>query len=764
MKEKAFYRRLLTLLLAMAMTVTPLLAFAEDGEESAKADEQAVESVETEAVEVAEPVEAAEQAEAVTDEDAGEVETAEPVEAATPGGEVLTAELKPAGGKDELMLKSIKVGEDKYFFFPSGVENGKVTYDFDKTAEAYKVMNSSKISSLYITSKDPEKKGMGYVHADKENKAKGTLTMCDENFNQVYSGAIDTLKGRGNTTWGGTDKKSYQVKLDKKADLLDPENGEQKSKKWILLANPFDPTLVRNEIIFSFAKEFGLEASPEGKPVDLYYDGLYRGSYYLCEKVEIGKGRIDIADLEGATEDANPGVDLADLPAVEGVTGSDHKAVYTDGITDPEDISGGYLMELDNVYYYQEKNWFQFGYWSTAVAKSPENMSKAQTEYISSVFDRMFDCVHNGGKMPGSSEMLFDVVDKESFVKFFLVNEWFMNNDVYTSSTFLYKPENDDKLYLGPVWDFDSSMALQEPDHTYKGIHAAGLGARLLKDSDFRKAIKETYKTEMKPLINDYLLGDKEGKYLTSVKNTLERTKDSAAMNYMIWEIDDCGDSYYTADTYEENVKEMLDWLPKRAKWFDSHIMKKSFVTDGIKIGREDPPVVKRLSSKSAKVSFAKIPGATRYQVAYRKAGSSKWSTKIVKGKTYSKYKSLKPGKLYEFKVRAGLKTGKKARYGKYSDITRVYYKYVTPKVTATDAGVDVSWKKVKGASGYELLYSKENSIKGAESVKLSSKTSKYTIEGLEAATEYHIWLRPLKKYKGKTYTGLEKVKSVTTK
>jgi hypothetical protein len=75
-----------------------------------------------------------------------------------------------------------------------------------------------------------------------------------------------------------------------------------------------------------------------------------------------------------------------------------------------------------------------------------------------------------------------------------------------------------------------------------------------------------------------------------------------------------------------------------------------------------------------------------------------------------------------------------------------------------------VSWKKVKGASGYEILYSAENDISSAQSVRVKSGKSSYTIKELEPATKYYVWFRPYKTYKGVRCPGRTVKKTATVK
>ncbi len=162
-----------------------------------------------------------------------------------------------------------------------------LTFSFmqDGSQNSYTVglMCSANLHAVFFTSDDPDEKGRLYIDGSEDHSAKanGTFDLYDSALSRLYSGAKTQIKGRGNTTWI-PDKKPYQIKLDKKADLLDPVGGSQKAKKWILLANYYDPTLLHNAVAFDLAYTSGLTATPQGYFVDFYYDGEYRGNYYLC--------------------------------------------------------------------------------------------------------------------------------------------------------------------------------------------------------------------------------------------------------------------------------------------------------------------------------------------------------------------------------------------------------------------------------------------------------------------------------------------------
>ena len=181
----------------------------------------------------------------------------------------------------------------------------------DNTVLDLNVMHSGNIRSMYITTADPEK-DRSWVEKKKSNKAKGNgMVLLRPDGSVVYDGTLKQVKGRGNSTWYNP-KKPYQIKLAEETDLLETGDPKEAESTWVLLANYLDPSLLHNTVTFHLAEEFGIAFAPHSEPVDLYYDGVYLGSYELSEKTEVSDGRVDIRDLEEAIEELNP--DVEDLP------------------------------------------------------------------------------------------------------------------------------------------------------------------------------------------------------------------------------------------------------------------------------------------------------------------------------------------------------------------------------------------------------------------------------------------------------------------
>ena len=455
--------------------------------------------------------------------------------------------------------------------YPEAPDSGVYGFTLSAGSEelSVKLMVSQNIGAMYITSDDPVNKGRDYVELDKSNKATGQMTLVGADGELIYSGALSQIKGRGNSSWLEV-KKPYQIKLGKKFDLL--ENGEA-AKTWVLLADFHNKCLMFNSLTFDLADALGLAYSPNSRFVDLYYDGEYRGNYLLSEKVEIKGGRVDINDLEGDFEDANPEVDdFDDLPTAIGTNAYGNAYQYVTGLNDPADLSGGYLLEIDySVRIGEEKSYFMTTHGDYIVSKSPEYLSKNAVEYISSFYQEFEDAVFNGGINPTTGKSYTDYVDLESLARYYLVQEFSQNPDAFYSSTFFYKPAGEDKLYAGPVWDFDVAYGTDWrcPNVTDLRAGSYRLGKALLSIPSFCQAVEEIYHNELEPLVTDVLLNtdpDVQVGLLRSIAGYNSEIFASQQMNYVLWA--NCG--YNDSLAYTTAVDDLLNFVRERNRFLSS--------------------------------------------------------------------------------------------------------------------------------------------------------------------------------------------------
>ena len=218
----------------------------------------------------------------------------------TQNSDALKIELQ--GTKGTQTLDGAAVNVTKLADAQDGLYDLAVLVNGQKAAVVH-IAQSANINALYITSDDPATQGRDFVDASKSNIATGKLLVVDKDGKTVYDGALTQLKARGNTTFTNAEKKSYQIKLDGKSDLI--ACGE-KVKTWTLLAGSHDATLMRDKMFKDLAKSLGMPYTASTDWVDLYYDGVYRGTYLVSEKNSVNKTGVNITDMEKSLRGVQP--------------------------------------------------------------------------------------------------------------------------------------------------------------------------------------------------------------------------------------------------------------------------------------------------------------------------------------------------------------------------------------------------------------------------------------------------------------------------
>ena len=404
----------------------------------------------------------------------------------------------------------------------SAINAGEVrktyTVTLDGTSYSVTAIKSGDVGAVYI---DTESGTIANINnsSDKSVSESGTILVTQPNGKVDFDGALDKMKGRGNATWSAKGKKNpYNIKIGKKTSLL----GMGKSKKWCLIANAGDDTLIKNQMTYDFSKYIGINYQVVGKPVDLYVNQQYVGSYLLTEKVEIGSGRIDGSDAYENLEEANAYTDPETGKKITDLEGRDISEIkefkdengtaassdsftanknaqqigmrkYSPGLTSPEDVTGGYLYELEISNRWEDEGAGFCGYnrqgW---VVKSCDYASKDMVNYSYDLFYALGGSVYNNGVVPNfevttncsglsafseitngarsvtnpapkakyQGKRWNELLDADSAVRYYWTQEYFKNMDSSTSSTYFYKDTDtkDSMLYAGPVWDMDEAI------------------------------------------------------------------------------------------------------------------------------------------------------------------------------------------------------------------------------------------------------------------------------------------------------------------
>ena len=342
----------------------------------------------------------------------------------------------------------------------------------------------------------------------KDIKYKSTLTIMgseDESYNLTD---VDIeLKGRGNTSWTYP-KRGYQIKLDKKQNLLGIGNG--KSKKWVLLANYMDDTLLKNKFMYDLCVNSGLSSIPNSAFVDLYVNGEYIGNYLLCDKIEVGKDRVNLKNEDGV------------------------------------------LVEMDFAYYVQEEyNFASSVTGNRFVIKEfgNDDMNDADKLNAMNAFKISIENLEEKLNQEASWNVISSLIDVDSFVKYYLVNEFAGNFDTFISSTYFYQDGKNGLIHMGPIWDYDKDnfMTDAKSDFTlYTNMH--NYMVQLHKYPQFAQKIDQFYNEILKFTLEEENIKEYES-YITN----------SSRINSIVWN---------SESTYESSLQQLNDWIEQRKDYY----------------------------------------------------------------------------------------------------------------------------------------------------------------------------------------------------
>ena len=312
----------------------------------------------------------------------------------------------------------------------------------------------------------------------------------------IHHQSSTSIRGRGNSTFGFP-KMPYALKLDKASNILDMPA----DKRWALLANWIDRTLLRNDVAFAIARATGMDWVPQGRFVDLVLNQRYVGNYYLCEQVRASKNRLNLS-------------------------GDD------------------FLLEIDT--YFDEPNRFlsvnrQMPY--MIKSPDPDKLTPRQFDVIQQFIDSLELSLYIEERYEQRNYRA--LIDFRSFAQFWIVQELTANREsADPKSVYLYKSGND-KLKL-TVWDFDYATFMKLDSLVLtRGIYYD----RLFGDQEFLRCVKQVWNESRQAIldvIQNYI--DSQAAYI----------RISEEANHRLWPI--TGDDKPAGDEdlpFEEAVRQL---------------------------------------------------------------------------------------------------------------------------------------------------------------------------------------------------------------
>lgn len=394
----------------------------------------------------------------------------------------------------------------------------------DGQSLSFRVLKSANINTLYTHT---DSGSLSWLKASKDHIESGAALLVDADGRTVYSGNLAELSGHGNSSFLGTDKKSYQMKFPEQVDLF----GMGSARNWLLVSNAFDPSLLRNYITYDLARE-AVNQSEE---------------LYQFPPLSVGE---------------------------ENARGS-YKGF---SLQNPSDITGGYLISLElntdvEPRYSQELSGFVTYRNQAVVIKRPVCASLEQVEYIRDLYQAAEDAIMDeSGFNPETGFYYTHYIDVESFALKYIIEELTKNMDAQYSSQFFYKDADSvsKRLYAGPVWDYDRAWGtsgtrvgidLMDPEtfyvnqYTYEGTLWYGL----YQQESFRDQIKRSFGKKVLPCLEETLS--------TRIDTLATKLSDSALMNDYRWQVSGSTEETDRRNSYQEAVASVREFGEKRMEF-----------------------------------------------------------------------------------------------------------------------------------------------------------------------------------------------------
>lgn len=225
-----------------------------------------------------------------------------------------------------------------------------------------------------------------------------------------------SIKGRGNSTWHGTPKRPYNITF-MDAEYLKKQSVSMieniSSKKWSLLANYNDLSLLRNKIGYDLANQ--LSVGLDSEYFDVWMNGDFLGNYLITPKSDYQATENGfILEIDNTIDEEDPQFNLKD-------NGKEVETLrFTVKNNDAE-------LPVSDIQIYMQKVW------------------DAIRDYDSDEYAKYLDI--------------------DSWAKVYLLNEFYKNYDVVWGSILMHKDNQteSDKLIAGPIWDLDHAIGQLTP-------------------------------------------------------------------------------------------------------------------------------------------------------------------------------------------------------------------------------------------------------------------------------------------------------------
>lgn len=393
-----------------------------------------------------------------------------------------------------------------------------------------------------------------------EPKIRATLKITDRG-EPLFEGPVG-IETRGQSSQYFYPKKQYgfetrfteDFELDVDVALL----GLPEEEDWILQAPYGDKSLMRNVLTYSLSEDMGRYAS-RTRFVNLNLNDQNDGVYVLMERLKRDVNRININELRDVENEGSA-------------------------------LTGGYILKIDKGTDINPSTAFASNHISSLESAvhflyetpEPEFITLAQKQYIQN-YIHDFEAALLSENFTDDLTGYKAFIELSSFVDFFILTELGNNVDGYRLSTWLTK-DRDEKLKMGPVWDFNLAYgnanycagdrfdvwAYRFNERCPGDFYPVPFWwKRLLEDPSFKSAVRDRYTALRSGVLSDGAIASK----IESYRELLD-SSNNAGYNFTRWPI--LGEwvwpNFFVGQTYKEEVDYLKDWVLNRTAWLDQQI------------------------------------------------------------------------------------------------------------------------------------------------------------------------------------------------
>lgn len=422
------------------------------------------------------------------------------------------------------------------------------------------------ISRVYVVTNDATSLDSFNGDTKEESKQDASLTIISGDGTIKSANHYGTIKLRGNST-AFADKKAYNISFNDKKEVI---NGAPKGKKWCLLANAYEKTLIRNKLAMDFGLKLGGVATPMESYTDVYINGVYKGTFVISEP----------ADNERAGVEYNE-------------DGNDLLFELENNDRDESNVGAAYVRPSKSGYRFVTEDMeddvlalYEQGATNQNAIAAALSTNEKYTSFKNTLND-FETALYNAG-----SNDYTNYIDVDSFVDMYVINELFQVVDFgYSSVKFYitYDESSNPTIHAGPLWDFDlatgnSGDAGARTYNTLRGQEVNPWFRELMKRDDFASKVKAKYQKMqgyIQNLYKDNALGTNEiDKNVSRIEASRIRNYKSATNGGAGWsestadgaEFSVYRYSYSTIDpyntyTYSQHIEYLRSWLKNRNEY-----------------------------------------------------------------------------------------------------------------------------------------------------------------------------------------------------